>query len=201
MKRIASWSTSKNSQRYLKSLIWADKIFEEGQHFASLFEVCLFAAVQGVPHILEEWRSVTWALAQSCSEPWLPPLSKITGYKKVLGFPSLFIKYSSCFLPFSGVSGEETKSCHGSSSLEEITAWVKLSHHSENYISACKDRANIMFPYLPNTRKINLSNPKLNRNKMEALCTQWIIYIYFLKSFFEDCCCIKLGFQITQIKL
>lgn len=180
MKRIASWSTSENSQSYLKSLVWADKVFEEGQHIASFFEVCLFATLQGVPCILEEWRSATWALAQSCSEPWLPPLSRITGHKKILGLPSLFIKYSSCFLPFfkGEWSEQQIKSCHGSSSLEEIVAWVKLSHHSQNYISACKDRANTMLPHLPNIRKINLSNPKLNRNKMQALCTQWIIYIF-----------------------
>lgn len=93
--------------------------------------------------------------------------------------------HKTLFLLFAFVRGEwreqETKSCHGSSSLEEITAWVKLSHHSQNYISACKDRANIILPHLPNTRKINLSNLKLNRNKMQALCTQWIIYIFFKK--------------------
>lgn len=66
--------------------------------------------------------------------------------------------------------------CHGSSSVAEIMAWVKLSHHSQNYIPACKDTANNMLPHLPYTRKINSRNPKLNRNKMQALCTQWIIY-------------------------
>lgn len=179
VKRTASWSTNKNSQRYLKSLARADNIFEEGQHFSSLFEVCLFAALQGVPHILEERRSVTWALAQSCSEPWLPPLSRITRYKKSPWPP--FPVHKILFLLAAFSRGEqreqETRICHGSSSLEEITAWVKLSHHSQNDSSACNDRANIMLPHLPNTRKINLSNPKLNRNKMQALCTQWIIYI------------------------
>lgn len=128
VKRTASWSTNKNSQRYLKSLAWADKIFEEGQHFASLFEVCLFAALQGVPHILEERRSVTWALAQSCSEPWLPPLSRITRYKKVLGLPSLSIKYSSCLLPFPGVSRENRRP--GSVMVQAL--WKKSQHESSS---------------------------------------------------------------------
>lgn len=109
---------------------------------------------------------------------WLPLFSRITGYKSL--WPP-FPVHKILFLLSAFFRGEwreqETKSCHGSSSLEEITAWVKRSHRSQSYISACKDRANITLPHLPNTRKINSSDPKLNRNKMQALCTQWIIYI------------------------
>lgn len=71
---------------------------------------------------------------------------------------------------------EDQRLCHSSSSVAEITAWVKHSHHSQNYIPAGKDTANNVFPHLPYIRKIYSRNPKLNRNKMQALCTHWIIY-------------------------
>lgn len=123
MKRKASWSTSKNSQRYLKSLVSVDKIFEKG---SMLLPFLRFACLLHCKVCHTFWRSVTWAPAQSSSEPWPPLLSKITGYKKVLGLPSLFIKYSSCFLPLSGVSGESRRP----KAVMVQALWQKSRHES-----------------------------------------------------------------------